>query len=153
MEFEFKLLVVDDDEELVEVITYYLQSAGITVESHVDPKKVLSAVETGNFAAILSDISMPSLDGMEMLAELRAKGYELPCIFLTGNFTMERMREALRLGAFDFLTKPFKREQLVTVVSRAMEVSRRERRLLALVDPSERSREKDLIQKLKLLAR
>lgn len=153
MEFEFRLLVVDDDEELTEIISYYLDSAGIAVESVNDPKLVLGKLDAGNFAAILSDISMPGLDGLEMLAELRSKGHDLPCIFLTGNFTMERMRDAIRLGAFDFLTKPFKREQLVTIVSRAMEVSRRERRLKTLQDPAERQRELDLIQKLKLLSR
>ena len=153
MEFEFKLLVVDDDEELTEIINYYLETAGISVESVNDPKLVLAKLENGNFAALLSDITMPGLDGLQMLTELRSKGHELPCIFLTGNFTMERMRDAIRLGAFDFLTKPFKREQLVTIVSRAMEVSRRERRLKTIQDSAERLHEHEMIQKLKLLTR
>lgn len=115
-----RILIVDDEEDLRDVLAYQLRSLDAEIVMAASGRAALEAVKNSNFDAILSDISMPEMNGLEFLAQLRALGFETPFVFLTGFGDKAKAVEALRLGAFDFLEKPWEPEQLRNTMSKAI---------------------------------
>ncbi|HSC26421.1 MAG TPA: sigma-54 dependent transcriptional regulator [Vicinamibacterales bacterium] len=117
------ILAIDDDDSLRRVIEYNLTEEGYCVITAADGSSGLEAFQRQAVDVVLTDIRMPGLEGIELLTRLKAMQPDLPVIVLTAFGTIDSAVEAMRLGAFDYLTKPFSREQLRASVRKALEVS------------------------------
>jgi len=115
-----RLLVVDDEANLREVLKGLLEREGYSVELAPDGATALVKARERSYAAVLTDLAMPGLDGMELLAELRQLAPDLPVVMLTAHGTVAKAVEAMRLGAFNFLTKPFDQAELARVIESAV---------------------------------
>lgn len=136
-----RILVIDDEAALGENIQRMLRSTGASVSVSVDPVKGLREALTNPPDLVLLDVRMPGMSGEEVFARLHQAHPELPIVFLTAFGSVESAVLAMRNGAFDYLQKPFKREDLVLVVNRALahaslehEVARLKGRLESLGD-------------------
>ena len=114
-----RILVVDDEVNLRAVLKGLLVREGYSVEEAADGASGLAAARAKGFAAVITDLRMPGLDGMELLSSLKSEQPELPVILLTAHGDVSRAVEAMRRGAFDFLTKPFDATELAAVVEKA----------------------------------
>lgn len=108
--------IVDDDPVVREAILALLKRKGFAVRGFGDATEFLAAVETGGVACAILDFRLPGMSGLEIAAELRERGQELPIVFLSGEADIPTTVSALKLGAVDFLTKPAQPERLVEVV-------------------------------------
>jgi DNA-binding NtrC family response regulator len=114
-----RILVVDDEVNLRAVLKGLLVREGYSVDEAADGASGLAAARAKGFAAVITDLRMPGLDGMELLSSLKSEQPELPVILLTAHGDVSRAVEAMRRGAFDFLTKPFDAVELAAVVEKA----------------------------------
>lgn len=118
------LLIVDDEPLLIEVLVQQLDSGDIeilTAENGVDAFEIIHTRGTEKpVHAILSDINMPKMNGLELLTKLRAEHLNIPTVFLSAYGDKKNLVTALRLGAFDFLEKPYGLEALNDTVDRAL---------------------------------
>ncbi len=118
------VLLVDDDESFRRVQEYQLTQAGYEVTSCGDAPGALASFQERLHDVVVTDVRMPGLDGLELLARLKAVSPETPVVVVTGHGTIETAVEAMKQGAFDFLTKPFPRDQLRLTLQRALELAR-----------------------------
>ena len=119
-----RVLVVDDDPALSRIFADVLGTAGFTVELAGNGRVALSLLEHGSFDALVSDLALPGIDGMELLRAVRQRGLELPVIFITGSPHLSTAMQAVEFGAFRYLLKPVDAEQLVEVVERAVRMQK-----------------------------
>jgi two-component system response regulator HydG len=127
-----RLVVIDDEPELCENIRRLLRLPEVTVEPFTDPRAGLAHVLEHPPDALLLDIRMPGMSGEELFAKLREAHPEVPVVFLTAYGSIEGAVLAMRSGAFDYLRKPFKREDLLLAVRRALERREMEREVESL---------------------
>ena len=140
-----RLLVVDDDPYLLLALRQTLELAGYTADTFANPLEALAAVQSGKqgFAAVLADIRMPGMDGMALLAKLKALDPDLPVILITGHGDVAMAVKAVKEGAYDFLQKPVDEETLLGALARAVERKRlmlENRELQARLDASRAER-------------
>lgn len=128
------LLVVDDEPEMRSLLADIFSAEGWRVVSVEDGADAAEAYGRERPAVVLLDLAMPRMGGMESLAEIRAVDPEASVIILTAFVEIPKAVEAMRLGAYDYLTKPFVKDELVLTVQRALE----RRRLVARVEQLER---------------
>ena len=117
------ILLIDDDDSLRRVIEYNLQEDGFTVVTALNGVQGLQLFQSQPIDLVLTDIRMPEIEGLEVLLRLKAMHADMPVIILTAHGTIDSAVEAMRLGASDYLTKPFNREQLRASVRKALEVA------------------------------
>ncbi len=115
-----KILIVEDDLVLSCILKEIFQLKGWSTEVALSGKEALVLVEQYKPDVILSDISMPVMDGLVMLESLYLKECLIPVIFLSGYRDTEKMTTAWRLCAYDFLDKPFDKEKLLMVCDAAV---------------------------------
>ncbi len=108
-----RILVVEDEKSLNRVITKRLESEGYSVDSCFDGEEALHFVSVGEFDAIIMDIMMPHINGIETVKHLRAHGNTTPVIFLTAKDSVSDRVTGLDAGAEDYLVKPFAFEELL----------------------------------------
>ena len=117
-----KLLVVDDETNLRVVIQKELRRLGYEVEAAADGEEAWTLLEEKDFDVLLCDISMPRLGGIDLLRRLRERRQNPPeAIMLTGHATVDTAIEAMKLGAYDYLTKPYRITELSALVKQAAE--------------------------------
>ncbi|HEU0140317.1 MAG TPA: sigma-54 dependent transcriptional regulator [Bryobacteraceae bacterium] len=116
-----RILAVDDDENLRWVLQTQLEEAGYEVETAADGEAALEILDRALPALVLTDLKMPGLSGMDLLQKIRETWPELPVIIITAFGTIQSAVEAMRAGAYDYVTKPIDYEELVLVVHRALE--------------------------------
>ncbi len=117
-----KLLVVDDEKNLRLVVQKELSRQGHDVETASDGEAAWDLLEEQDFDVLLCDINMPRLDGMGLLRRTRERSQNPPeVIMLTGQATVETAIEAMKLGAYDYLTKPYRIAELSALVTQAAE--------------------------------
>jgi two-component system response regulator AtoC len=116
-----KVLVVDDEEPLRRLLKKELTRKGFAVETAPDGQGALAVLRDHAFHVILLDIVMPGIDGISLMKKLRADSSSPVIIVLTGRATVETAVEAMKNGAYDYLTKPYKLDELVIVINRAFE--------------------------------
>ena len=119
------VLLVDDDKLVLRAVERILVAGGYTVEHAQDAQHAAREAMAGGFDVVLSDIHMPGMTGTELLDVLRSYGCDIPVILMTGAPSIETAREAVELGAVQYLTKPIDREALLKAVSRGQMVVRR----------------------------
>mgnify|MGYP002725758822 CR=1 FL=1 len=100
------ILLVDDEKDFVEVLSQRLEVHGYHVASVYSGQDALDLISTKSYDAIILDLSMPGMDGMETLKEIKKKRPNMQIIILTGHGTLEDGIEAMKLGASDFIVKP-----------------------------------------------
>ena len=119
----YKLLVIEDEAELREYIVSVLtEELDINIVEARDGKEALELFDKHDFDAVLSDQSMPHINGLQVLQAVRAKKYEIPFVMLTAYGDNEKIYEGLRMGINDFLQKPCRAEKLIKVVTMALEI-------------------------------
>ncbi len=121
------MLFVDDDENFRKVTAYALRQSGFEITTAINGKEALEILAGRSFDAILTDLTMPVLDGMALLGELQKNGNEIPVIVITAYGSIESAVEAMRAGAFDYVTKPVNREALRMALERALSHRRLQR--------------------------
>jgi two-component system, NtrC family, sensor kinase len=119
-----KVLVMDDDPAILEVLEMRLSTMGFDVTATSDPRKALEAVEAGRFDLALLDLRMEPLDGMRVMEALHERQPRLPVLIMTAHGTIQTAVEAVRRGAFDYLTKPFVRDELRSKIARTLATRR-----------------------------
>lgn len=117
-----RVLVVDDDPRLSRIFADVLRQAGFAVDTVADGRHALALLERATFDAMVSDLALPGIGGMELLRTVRERGLELPVIFVTGTPHLSTAMQAVEFGAFRYLLKPIDPEQLIEVVARAVRI-------------------------------
>jgi DNA-binding NtrC family response regulator len=118
------LLLVDDDTELREAMQSYFTSLGHRVATAECGEAALDMLAGRSFAVAVVDMVMPGMTGLELLGKINEDNPEIEVILLTGQGTIERAVEAMKLGAYDFLSKPVRMKQLEAVVAKAGDASK-----------------------------
>ena len=118
-----KLLIVDDEKHIREGLEKALSLDGYEVELASDGRKALDLIEEGDVDLVITDLKMPQISGEELLKETLDRIPYLPVIILTGHGTIENAVEAMRNGAYDYITKPLNIDKLSLIVKRALENS------------------------------
>jgi two-component system C4-dicarboxylate transport response regulator DctD len=119
-----KVLIIDDDDDLRHALTQSLQLAGYDVSEYSQGQAVLSHINRELYGVVVTDIRMPVIDGMQLLAKILEIDPAMPTILITGHGDISTAVDAMRNGAYDFIEKPFAGERLLNAVSRALEKRR-----------------------------
>lgn len=114
------ILVLDDCRTTQRFLRYILEKDGYTVTTAGDGVEALLAIGHGHFDLVLSDLHMPHLDGLELLAQRTRTGLVVPVVVLSSDTSENTVRRCLRLGAADYLKKPVRRDTLLPRVKRAL---------------------------------
>jgi DNA-binding NtrC family response regulator len=131
------ILVVDDEVELMRALCDALPEEGYRVKGFTSPKAALDELRRGEFDLLLSDLMMPQMDGIHLLKAALEYDPNLVGIIMTGQGTVQTAVDAMKTGAFDYLLKPFKLQNILPTLMRAMDVRRlrvENRRLRAQID-------------------
>jgi two-component system nitrogen regulation response regulator NtrX len=124
-----RILVVDDEQNIRWSLGNVLGDAGFRVVCAEDGEEALAAVEAEPPDAVFLDIELPKLNGMEVLRRLRTERPDVSVVMISGHATIERAVEATRLGAFDFVEKPFSSDRILLLARNATERARTQREL------------------------
>lgn len=119
-----KLLLVDDEKGFVEVISKRLSKRNIQVRKAFSGTEGIQALRGEDFDVAVLDLKMEDMDGLEVLKIFKAMVPQMPVIMLTGHGSEEAARQGIRLGAFDYLTKPCELEELVQKIHEAVKARR-----------------------------
>lgn len=139
----FDLLIVEDDDPFREMAFDWMQRKGHAVEAAADVAEALQRLERKQFDVVLADLNMPGASGMDLLARLKADGAESEIVIMTGQATVRTAVEAMKLGACDYLTKPFSLSELEHRLEQAAERGRLRRQNASLKALIERQRPSD----------
>jgi len=112
---------VDDEEAIREVVATLLESQGYQCTTVGNGRAALTHLENNSLDLVLSDIVMPEMDGLKLLEWLRARDQDIPVIMVTAMHDLSTALEAIRRGAYDYILKPFEKDQLFLSVRRALE--------------------------------
>ena len=118
------ILLVDDDPDILTTLHDLLEHDGFLVTGVSTCRSALSKIKTAKFAAVLLDIGLPDGDGISALETIQTLAPSLPVIILTAFTSQDHRAKSLSRGAFSYLTKPYNRDELRTVLRRAVEMSR-----------------------------
>jgi signal transduction histidine kinase/DNA-binding response OmpR family regulator len=131
-----RVLVTDDDQAVRAMCGRALRRQGYQVDEAATGEAALASVGTGDYDLLLTDLRMPGMGGLAACQEIRRRDPDLPIVIMTGYGTIESAIEALEIGVSEFLLKPFRPDELVAAVARALTKTRLERenaRLKALI--------------------
>jgi DNA-binding response OmpR family regulator len=118
-----RVLVIDDEEVVRDSVAKILRREGLEADLVADAPEGLRRLDAGGYDLIITDLMMPGMDGLALLRELAARGLATPAIMITGYATVRTAVEALQLGAFDYVAKPFTRAELGAAVARALKLA------------------------------
>ncbi len=116
-----RILVIDDEAIVHESCSRILTEEGYSIDSAYTGQEGFSKIEAGSYDLVITDLKMPGISGMEALKKIKDDNPDIGIIMVTGYSTAETAVEAMKLGAFDYLPKPFTPDELITVVSKALE--------------------------------
>jgi two-component system, LuxR family, response regulator FixJ len=114
------IYVIDDDEALRDSLKFLLDSSGFGVTLFDNAQSFLDVLPGLAFGCVVSDIRMPGLDGIELLKRMKAQQSRFPVLIMTGHGDVPLAVEAMKLGAVDFLEKPFEDDRLTTMIESAI---------------------------------
>ena len=101
-----KVLLIDDEEEFLSTLSERMELRGMNVNTASNARNAVEALDSGDYDAIVLDLQMPDMNGIEMLKVIRKNHPDMQVILLTGQATLEAGIEAMKLGAMDFMEKP-----------------------------------------------
>src|SRR5215469_7434788 len=117
------ILLVDDDPDLLKLISLRLSSAGYKVRTADSGETALAAISIARPATVITDLRMPGIDGMQLFEAIHRRHPALPVIILTAHGTIPDAVNATQRGVFGFLTKPFDSQELLQKVASAMRLT------------------------------
>ena len=120
-----KILVVDDEQNMRIALFEALSRNGYEVVVAENGLMALDVYDKNQIDLVIADIKMPEMDGIELLGHLKAKNPALPVVIITGYATVDNAVEAMKRGAFTYLTQPFDSRELILQIERASETKRR----------------------------
>jgi DNA-binding NtrC family response regulator len=115
------LLIIDDDQNILDSLTRALQGGGYDLLTCADPLKALDLVKFETPPVIITDLKMPGMDGLALLEKVKAFNAHIQVIVITGHGSIDEAVAAMKKGAYDFIPKPFNRQEITSVVQRAFE--------------------------------
>lgn len=118
------VLVLDDERNIVTVLKAILEKRNFQVDGFTDPREALDALRKGGYEAAVTDLYMPDIDGMAFLEETKRLYPGLPVVMITAFGTVDSAVDAIKRGAFDYVTKPFEQSEIVSVLQKAVNTSR-----------------------------
>lgn len=127
-----RILVVDDEESVCQMLRDVLEAEGYVVFTALHALEARQCLEEEEVNAILVDVRMPDVDGLELLTRLRETGYEVPVILMTAYGSSDTAIQAMKQGAFDYVLKPFNIEELLLTLNKAVEVDQMAQQIGAL---------------------
>lgn len=116
-----QILVVDDEVSICEILTSFLKKNGYSVFYALNGEQAITIIKQHDIDLVLTDIKMPGMTGVDLLKLIKGYNAFLPVIMTTGFPTLDSAIEALKLGAFDYLTKPFHLEEIIEKITRALQ--------------------------------
>ncbi len=118
-ELKANILLVDDEEEFLKVLSQRLEGRGMKVDTSTTGESAIEKAKTKGFDAIVLDLAMPGVDGMETLRRIKSENPDLQIIMLTGHATVDKGVEAIKEGAVDFMEKPVDLNKLLNKIQEA----------------------------------
>jgi two-component system, LuxR family, response regulator FixJ len=120
MSSKVKVYVIDDDEAMRDSLNFLLDSAGLEVTLFETAQRFLDALPGLDFGCVVSDVRMPGIDGIELLRRMKAAQSKFPILIMTGHGDVPLAVEAMKLGAIDFMEKPFDDDRLTGMIEAAI---------------------------------
>lgn len=119
------VMVVDDEQIVCDRLREHLEKNGFQVDTATDSARALAALEAKRYHVVVTDLKMAGPSGLDVLHNIRQRGYATQVIIITGYGSLESAREAEAVGAYDFLNKPFELKDLTKLVKNAAKRARR----------------------------
>ncbi len=118
------ILIVDDEPNTLKVLSAILKNKGYDVLTARTAEEALNIIKKKDVDAIISDYKLPGINGIQLVDEIKDKGYQMPIVMLTAYGTIEKAVEAMKKGAFNYLVKPVNPDELITVMREAIDKQR-----------------------------
>lgn len=118
------ILVIDDDSSVRGVLEAFFSDEGFDITAVADGESGLHLMRQMEFDIVFLDLVMPGMGGLEVLEEISKLKADVPCIIMTGFATIKTAVDAMKLGAIDYITKPFNLEELLIITKRVMDMTR-----------------------------
>lgn len=116
-----KILIVDDEPDMLKLLSMILkEKTPYQVTTTNNPFEAIDLVKKIAFDLVIADLKMPGLDGLQLLEQIKKTNEDTPVIIITAFGTMEAADEAMQKGGFDFITKPFRKEQILFTIEKAI---------------------------------
>ncbi|HKZ57667.1 MAG TPA: response regulator [Thermodesulfovibrionales bacterium] len=116
-----KVLIVDDEPDMLRLLSMIIkEKTPYEVTTTNNPLEALELARKGSFDLLVADLKMPGLNGIELLESVKRFDEDIPTIIITAYGTVEAAVETMHKGAFDFITKPFRKEQILFTIERAL---------------------------------
>jgi len=123
------VLIIDDDPQMCAMVRSVLTGNGLTCTTTTDPREAKELLDSRKFAVMVADIFMPGASGLDLLSHVKEVMPDCRVLLITGLSSVDKITEALRLGAYDYLCKPFDVDQLVETIYKALSDTRPDRHL------------------------
>jgi|UniRef100_A0A7C5AKL3 DNA-binding NtrC family response regulator len=131
-----RILVVDDEPNMLRLLkTILTDKTGYLVDTTNNPLEVSKMLQEAPYDLVVTDLKMPIVDGMDLIDIIKKIDPHIPIIIITAYGTLETAEEAIQKGAYDFITKPFRKESILITIRRALEWRRMQGELAALKAP------------------
>jgi DNA-binding NtrC family response regulator len=115
-----KILIVDDEPDMLKLLSMILrEKTSYEITTTNNPMEAIELAKQGGFDLVISDLKMPGLDGMEIIDAVKKIDEDIPVIIITAFASVESASEAIQKGGFDFITKPFRKEQILFTIDKA----------------------------------
>ena len=136
-----KILIIDDEPDMLVMLEMLITDKTThKVVTTNNPLEIEELLAKDEFNLVITDLKMPMLDGIEVLELVKKSDADIPVIVITAFGTLEAAEEAVHRGAYDFITKPFRKEQILVAIERALEwqrIIRENRKLKSRIEDSE----------------
>lgn len=120
-----KILIIDDEPDMVKLLSIILKSRkDYNVTTTINPIEGLELLKNEKFNLVITDLKMPGLDGEEVLESVKRHQGDLPVIIITAFSTVDSALKLIKKGAADYITKPFRKEQILTAVDKTIQMSK-----------------------------
>ena len=116
-----KILIIDDEKSILDLLSVVFKKEGYSVETSLSAKTALELIDKEEFDLILTDIKLPQMSGMKILKYVKEKYPAMPVVMITAYGTIKQAIEALKMGAMDYIVKPFNMEELKIIVAQGLE--------------------------------
>src|SRR4030067_2360684 len=127
-----RILVLDDEPNMLRLLkTILMDKTGYEVETTNNPLEVSKLMQDAHYDLVISDLKMPLVDGIDLIDIIKKIDSKIPIIIITAYGTMETAEEAIQKGAYDFITKPFRKETILITIKRALEWTKMQKELAA----------------------
>ncbi len=116
-----KILIIDDEPDMLKLLSMILrEKTAYEITTTNNPIEAVTLAKNGGFDLVISDLKMPGLDGIEIIEAVKKVDEDIPVIIITAFASVESASEAIQKGGFDFITKPFRKEQILFTIDKAL---------------------------------